>query len=169
MTKYPRAKAAHKQAAPPAHQRVADKRQFLAARRRERQREHWAARGEAAGAAQGRLKGLVDRRHDSAAAPVGIGMTLCNRAAYLSEAVESLGAVVYLIQLMLVDDGSTDETGRLRDGSNSATRVCRACDSPNGAAVAAWREAFEQASRMVPVAWASDHDRWHQWLRQYAR
>ena len=54
-------KAAHKQAAATERdQRVADKRQFLAARRRGRQREHWAgARRKQLARLKGRLKGLV--------------------------------------------------------------------------------------------------------------
>ncbi len=54
-------KAAHKQAAvTDRNQRVADKRQFLAARRRGRQREQWAgARWKQLARLKGRLKGLV--------------------------------------------------------------------------------------------------------------
>ena len=54
-------KSAHKQAAAADRdQRVADKRQFLAARRRERQREQWAAgRRKQLSRLKGRLKGLV--------------------------------------------------------------------------------------------------------------
>jgi len=54
-------KAAHKQAAAVERdQRVAEKREFLAARRRERQREHWAgARRKQIARLKGRLKGLV--------------------------------------------------------------------------------------------------------------
>ena len=54
-------KAAHKQAAAvEREQRVADKREFLAARRRERQREHWAgARRKQLARIKGRLKALV--------------------------------------------------------------------------------------------------------------
>ena len=54
-------KAAHKQAAAvEREQRVAEKRQFLASRRRERQREHWAgARRKQLARIKGRLKALV--------------------------------------------------------------------------------------------------------------
>jgi hypothetical protein len=54
-------KAAHKEAAAAEReQRVADKRQFLAARRRERQREQWtAARRKQLARLKGRIKGLV--------------------------------------------------------------------------------------------------------------
>ena len=54
-------KAAHKQAAAvEREQRVADKRQFLASRRRERQREQWAgARRKQLARIKGRLKALV--------------------------------------------------------------------------------------------------------------
>jgi hypothetical protein len=54
-------KAAHKQAAAvEREQRVADKREFLASRRRERQREQWAgARRKQLARIKGRLKALV--------------------------------------------------------------------------------------------------------------
>jgi len=105
-----------------------------------------------------------------AAAPVGIGMTLCNRAAYLNEAVESLLAQSYAeFNLVLVDDGSTDETESLAlafEQRDPRVRYVR-CAERRGM-VAAWRMAFEQATAHGAryFAWASDHDRWHpRWLQ----
>jgi len=96
-------------------------------------------------------------------------MTLCNRAEYLNEAVESLLAQSYAeFNLVLVDDGSTDETERLAlafEKRDPRVRYVR-CAERRGM-VAAWRMAFEQASAQGAryFAWASDHDRWHpRWL-----
>jgi hypothetical protein len=100
---------------------------------------------------------------------VGIGMTLCNRAAYLSEAVESLLSQWFTeFALVLVDDGSTDDTERLARAFAARDRRVRYVrfDARRGM-VAAWQEAFEQATRdgASYFAWASDHDRWHpKWL-----
>jgi glycosyltransferase involved in cell wall biosynthesis len=100
---------------------------------------------------------------------VGIGMTLCNRAVYLREAVESLlGQWFTEFSLVLVDDGSTDETERLARAFELRDRRVRYVrfDARRGM-VAAWQEAFQQASGdgAPYFAWASDHDRWHpRWL-----
>lgn len=104
------------------------------------------------------------------ATPVGIGMTLCNRAAYLNEAVESLLTQSYReFTLVLVDDGSTDETERLaRAFEQRDPRVQYVRCAERRGMVAAWRTAFEQASPegVRYFAWASDHDRWHpRWLQ----
>ena len=104
------------------------------------------------------------------ATPVGIGMTLCNRAAYLNEAVESLLAQSHReFTLVLVDDGSTDETERLaRAFEQRDPRVQYVRCAERRGMVAAWRTAFEQASPegVRYFAWASDHDRWHpRWLQ----
>ena len=102
--------------------------------------------------------------------PVGIGMTLCNRAAYLTEAVESLLAQSYgEFKLVLVDDGSTDETENLaRAFEQRDPRVKYVRCAERWGMVAAWRAAFEQATAEGAsyFAWASDHDRWHpRWLQ----
>ena len=104
------------------------------------------------------------------ATPVGIGMTLRNRAAYLTEAVESLLAQSYgEFKLVLVDDGSTDETENLaRAFEQRDPRVKYVRCAERRGMVAAWRAAFEQASAGGAgyFAWASDHDRWHpRWLQ----
>jgi len=104
------------------------------------------------------------------ATPVGIGMTLHNRAAYLNEAVESLLAQSYReFKLVLVDDGSTDETeGLARTFEQRDPRVQYVRFVERRGMVAAWRAAFEHASAdgSSYFAWASDHDRWHpQWLQ----
>ncbi len=104
------------------------------------------------------------------ATPVGIGMTLCNRAAYLNEAVESFLAQSYReFKLVLVDEGSTDETeGLARGFEQRDPRVKYVRFAERRGMVAAWRMAFEQASAEGAsyFAWASDHDRWHpRWLQ----
>jgi hypothetical protein len=104
------------------------------------------------------------------AAPlVGIGMTLRNRAEYLTQAIDSLLAQSYRhFELVMIDDGSTD-------GTEGIARACEQRDSrvryvrfeERRGMVAAWRSAFEQATAHgAPYfAWASDHDRWHpRWL-----
>ena len=104
------------------------------------------------------------------AAPlVGIGMTLRNRAEYLTEAIDSLLAQSYTrFELVLVDDGSTDETeaiARAYEQRDPRVRYIRFAERRG--MVAAWRSAFEQASAggASYVAWGSDHDRWHpRWL-----
>lgn len=93
---------------------------------------------------------------------VGIGMTLHNRAAYLPEAVESLLAQSCGdFTLVLVDDGSTDESERLAHqfaGRDARVRYVRL--PQRRGMVAAWREAFAQATAdgAAYFAWASDHD-----------
>ena len=106
-------------------------------------------------------------------APVGIGMTLCNRATYISEAIESLlGQSFGDFKLTLVDDGSTDDTEALaRSYEQRDPRVRYIRFPQRRGMVAAWRTAFERGSADGAhyFAWASDHDRWHpQWLRVLA-
>ena len=109
-------------------------------------------------------------RGESEAAPlVGIGMTLRNRAEYLTEAIDSLLAQSYTrFELVLVDDGSTDGTeaiARAYEQRDPHVRYIRFAGRRG--MVAAWRSAFEQASAggASYVAWGSDHDRWHpRWL-----
>jgi glycosyltransferase involved in cell wall biosynthesis len=102
---------------------------------------------------------------------VGIGMTLFNRASYLPEAIESLLAQSYSnFVLVLVDDGSTDDTERVAGqyvARDPRVRYVRL--APRHGMIAAWRRAFEEATRggVEYFAWASDHDRWHpQWLER---
>ena len=107
-------------------------------------------------------------------ATVGIGMTLHNRAAYLPEAIESLLAQTFDdFALVLVDDGSTDETERLARAFVERDARVRYIRQPHRLGmVAAWREAFAQATTdgTPYFAWASDHDRWHpQWLERLVR
>ena len=102
-------------------------------------------------------------------APVGIGMTLHNRAPWLREAVDSLLAQSYGdFSLVLVDDGSTDDTETIaRSYENGDRRVKYMRLPERRGMVSAWRTAFEQASAHGGrfFAWASDHDKWHpQWL-----
>jgi glycosyltransferase involved in cell wall biosynthesis len=75
---------------------------------------------------------------------VGIGMTLHNRAAYLSEAVESLLSQSFGdFTLALVDDGSIDESETLgRRFSERDARVRYIRLPRRQGMVAAWREAF---------------------------
>lgn len=101
--------------------------------------------------------------------PVGIGVTLHNRATYLPEALDSLLAQSFQdFALVLVDDGSTDATETIarnyekRDGRVRYLRL-----GERRGMVAAWRTAFEQvaAEGVRYFAWGSDHDRWHRdWL-----
>ncbi len=101
--------------------------------------------------------------------PVAIGVALHNRAAYLSEALDSLlGQSFEHFALVLVDDGSTDGTealARACERRDARVRYVR-IDERRGM-VAAWRTAFEQATAAGATyfAWGSDHDRWHpDWL-----
>jgi glycosyltransferase involved in cell wall biosynthesis len=101
--------------------------------------------------------------------PVGIGMTLHNRAAYLNEAIDSLLAQSYTsFNLVLVDDGSTDDTEAIaRSYERRDQRVEYVRLPERRGMVSAWRTAFERASATGAryFAWASDHDRWHpRWL-----
>jgi hypothetical protein len=103
------------------------------------------------------------------AVPVGIGMTLHNRAGHLREAVDSLLAQSYAnFKLVLVDDGSTDETETIaRSCERSDERVEYIRLPERRGMVSAWRTAFELATSngALYFAWASDHDRWHpRWL-----
>jgi len=100
---------------------------------------------------------------------VGIGMTLRNRAEYLTEAIDSLLAQSYRqFELVMIDDGSTDGTeaiARAYEQRDPRVRYVRFPDRRG--MVAAWRSAFEQATAHGAryFAWASDHDRWHpRWL-----
>jgi len=100
---------------------------------------------------------------------VVIGVALHNRAAYLSEALDSLlGQSFEDLVLVLVDDGSTDGTetlARAYERRDARVRYVR-LDERRGM-VAAWRTAFEQSDAVGAryFAWGSDHDRWHpDWL-----
>ena len=100
---------------------------------------------------------------------VGIGVTLRNRAQYLSEALDSLLAQTHQhFQLVLVDDGSTDGTEAIaRAYAERDSRVRYVRFPERRGMVAAWRAAFEEASAggASYFAWGSDHDRWHpKWL-----
>jgi hypothetical protein len=100
------------------------------------------------------------------AAPlVGIGVTLRNRALYLSESLDSLLAQTHArFQLVLVDDGSTDGTEAIaRAYAERDSRVRYVRFPERRGMVAAWRAAFEEATAggSSYFAWASDHDRWH--------
>jgi len=100
---------------------------------------------------------------------VGIGVTLRNRAQYLSEALDSLLAQTHRnLQLVLVDDGSTDGTEAIARAYVQRDNRVRYVRFPERRGmVAAWRAAFEEASAggASYFAWGSDHDRWHpRWL-----
>jgi hypothetical protein len=104
---------------------------------------------------------------------VGIGMTLRNRAEYLTEAIDSLLAQSYRhFELVMIDDGSTDGTEAIaRDYEQRDARVRYVRFPERRGMVAAWRSAFEQATARGAryFAWASDHDRWHpRWLERLA-
>lgn len=95
---------------------------------------------------------------------IGIGVTLRNRADYLPEAVDSLLTQSYdNFRLVLVDDGSTDQTeaiGREYERRDARVRYVRFAERQG--MVAAWRSAFEHATAggAAYFAWGSDHDRW---------
>jgi len=99
---------------------------------------------------------------------VAIGMTLHNRAAYLPEAIESLLAQTWRdFGLVLVDDGSTDDTETIARSYERDPRVRYVRLPERRGMVAAWRAAFEAATSSGAryFAWASDHDRWApRWL-----
>lgn len=111
---------------------------------------------------------------DTPASPlVGIGMTLRNRAGYLTEALDSLLAQSYEhFELVMIDDGSTDETEAVARAYEQRDPRLRYVRFPERRGmVAAWRAAFEHASAHGAhyFAWASDHDRWHvRWLETLA-
>jgi glycosyltransferase involved in cell wall biosynthesis len=103
------------------------------------------------------------------AAAVGIGVTLRNRAAFLTEAIDSLLAQSHQnFRLVLVDDGSTDGTAAIARGYEQRDQRVRYIRfAERRGMVAAWRTAFEYASAddATYFAWGSDHDRWHpRWL-----
>jgi hypothetical protein len=100
---------------------------------------------------------------------VGIGVTLCNRASYAKEAIDSLLAQTYHdFTLVLVDDASTDATETIaRDYERRDARVRYVRCGERQGMVAAWRAAFDLASSggAPYFAWGSDHDRWDpRWL-----
>jgi hypothetical protein len=108
-------------------------------------------------------------RATEAAPLVGIGMTLRNRAEYLTQAIDSLLAQSYRhFELVMIDDGSTDGTeaiARAYEQRDPRVRYVRFLERRG--MVAAWRSAFEQVTARGAryFAWASDHDRWHpRWL-----
>lgn len=103
--------------------------------------------------------------------PVGIGVTLHNRSAYLPEALDSLLAQSYEhFRIVLVDDGSTDGTEAIaRAYERQDPRVQYVRFPERQGMVAAWRSAFDLAvaTGAAYFAWGSDHDRWHpQWLQR---
>jgi hypothetical protein len=99
---------------------------------------------------------------------VAIGMTLHNRAAYLPEAIESLLAQTWAdFTLVLIDDGSTDDTDAVARSYERDPRVRYIRLPERRGMVAAWRAAFDAATSSGAryFAWASDHDRWApRWL-----
>lgn len=103
-------------------------------------------------------------------APVGIGATLYNRAAYLTGALDSLlSQTSTAFRLVLVDDASTDETESIaREYAARDPRVTYIRHRERKGMTATWRHAFEAATADPSVryfAWASDHDRWDpRWL-----
>jgi glycosyltransferase involved in cell wall biosynthesis len=72
-------------------------------------------------------------------------------------------------RLVLVDDGSSDDTERVaREYARRDSRIAYVRFTERRGMVAAWRAAFEAASAggVEYFAWGSDHDRWHpEWLR----
>jgi hypothetical protein len=110
-----------------------------------------------------------EQKRTAEAPLVGIGMTLHDRAAYLTEALDSLLAQSHRnFELVMVDDASTDETEAIARRYEQQDRRVRYVRFPQRRGmVAAWRSAFEHASAGGAryFAWASDHDRWHsRWL-----
>jgi glycosyltransferase involved in cell wall biosynthesis len=106
---------------------------------------------------------------EASPAPVGIGMTLHNRATWLREAIDSLLAQSYgNFNLVLLDDGSTDETEAIARSYEKADRRVKYIRFPERRGmVSAWQTTFERASAHGAryFAWASDHDKWHpRWL-----
>jgi hypothetical protein len=94
---------------------------------------------------------------------VGLGMTLHNRAEYLPEAIESLLHQTFTdFLLVLVDDGSTDDTERVARQYERDPRVRYVKLPRRSGMIAAWRRAFELATQSGAsyFAWTSDHDRW---------
>ena len=119
----------------------------------------------------GRASALRPRDVGAERPRVGIGATLFNRAKYLREALDSiLGQSFTAFRLVLLDDGSTDDTEQIcREYAARDARVTYVRNEPRLGMVGAWRRAFELAAGDGGVeyfAWASDHDRWNEhWLR----
>lgn len=114
--------------------------------------------------------------HEVSPAPlVGIGATLFNRDAYLREALDSiLGQTYRDFRLVLVDDGSGDETEAIaREYARRDPRVRYIRHDQRQGMTATWRHAFQEATadpRVRYFAWASDHDRWGaRWLEALVR
>ena len=104
---------------------------------------------------------------------VVFGAILFNHAGELREALESvLGQTYQDFAVILVDDGSTDDTGAIAAEYATLDQRVRYVVNPErlgmiGNSV----RAFELARQMFPgaeyFAWASDHDLWHpRWLQQ---
>lgn len=95
-------------------------------------------------------------------------MTLHNRAAYLPEAIDSLLEQTRRdFTLVLIDDGSSDETESIARSYERDPRVRYVRLPERRGMVAAWRAAFDAATSGGAryFAWASDHDRWApRWL-----
>jgi hypothetical protein len=100
---------------------------------------------------------------------VGIGVPLHNRASYLPEALDSLLSQTYSnLQLVLVDDGSTDGTEAIAQSYAGRARARYLRFGERQGMVATWQRAFDEATAEGAkyFAWASDHDRWGpDWLR----
>jgi glycosyltransferase involved in cell wall biosynthesis len=101
---------------------------------------------------------------------VAIGATLFNRAEYLPRALDSILNQTYAnFRLVLLDDGSSDETERIaREYAARDPRVTYIRHPTRQGMTATWRHAFEAATAADSVeyfAWASDHDVWDpRWL-----
>jgi hypothetical protein len=98
---------------------------------------------------------------------VMLGLPSYNGEAFLREALESLlSQTEPRLRIIVVDDGSTDDTVRIAQAyarSDDRLRVHRNPDRLG--MVANWRRAFSLAQDWIPdvpyFMWASDHDVWH--------
>jgi glycosyltransferase involved in cell wall biosynthesis len=100
-----------------------------------------------------------------------IGAPLYNHAKHLPEAIDSLLAQTYEdYAVVLVDDGSTDETAALAARyAERDERVTFVRNPTRLGMIGNWRRAFELARSQHPeaefFAWGSDHDVWEPgWL-----
>ena len=98
--------------------------------------------------------------------PIAIGMTTFNRAAYLTEALESLlGQTHPNFTVSAVDNASTDGTQQiLHSYASHDKRFTYTVNPSNVGSLANWHIAFWNALDQNPdaayFAWASDHDLW---------
>lgn len=78
---------------------------------------------------------------------ISVVVPVFNAAKYLNKCVDSLCNQTYLnIEIVLVDDGSTDESPKLCDEYSSKDARIKVVHKPNGGLVSAWKAGVDSAS-----------------------